>query len=191
MVTALVPYKNVEIAIEAFRLLDRRLIIAGSGPMEARLREIAPPHVQMLGWVDDEEIPGLVAGCRAFLMPNVEDFGIAPVEAMSAGRPVIAFGQGGVRDTIRDLDRWRAGRLTSPFGTADHANHRHPTGLFFHDMTPQALADAILRFEAEMDVFSSTAIASWAEEFSTPRFRRKVASWISEITGAVPKTIAA
>lgn len=191
MVTALVPYKNVEIAIEAFRLLDRRLIIAGSGPMEARLRAIAPPNVTMLGWVEDEEIPNLVAGARAFLMPNVEDFGIAPVEAMSAGRPVIAFGQGGVRDTIRDLDRWRAGRLTSPFGGSEASIHRLPTGLFFHEMTPESLADAVLRFEAEMDVFQPSAIAAWAEEFSTPKFRRKIASWVSEMTGVVPKTMAA
>lgn len=182
IVAALVPYKNVEVAIEAFRLLDRRLIVAGSGPLEAKLRATAPSNVQMLGWVDDEAIPRLVAGCRAFLMPNVEDFGIAPVEAMATGRPVIALGQGGVRDTVRDLDRWRTGELAGPVEAA-RKDHSAPTGLFYQDNSPAGLADAILRFESEIDTFESGAIARWAEEFSEATFRRKILRWIEDSMG--------
>lgn len=181
MVTALVPYKNVEVALDAFRLLDRRLVIAGSGPLEAKLRAAAPPNVELLGWVDDDDIPRLVSGCRAFLMPNVEDFGIAPVEAMAAGRPVIALGQGGVRDTVRDLDRWRTGRLPSRVGANKSSEHCAPTGLFYPDSSASSLADAILRYESEMAMFESDPIALWAEEFGYEPFRRRILAWIDEV----------
>ena len=96
------------------------------------LRASAPPNVEMLGWVDDDHALDLVAGCRAFLMPNVEDFGIAPVEAMAAGRPVIAFGEGGVVDSVRDLDRVDSGAFGS---------NASPTGFFYSDPTPTGIGD--------------------------------------------------
>jgi glycosyltransferase involved in cell wall biosynthesis len=185
IVAALVPYKNIEAAVEAFRLIDRRLVIAGSGPLEAKLRAAAPSNVAMLGWVEDQDLPRLVAGCRAFLMPNVEDFGIAPVEAMAAGRPVVALGEGGVRDTVLDLDRWREGRLASPFGPGTTLPRRlGPTGLFYDEPSPQALADAILRFEAEYDAFHPDAVSAWAQEFRTERYRQKIVDWIEDELGA-------
>jgi glycosyltransferase involved in cell wall biosynthesis len=182
MVTALVPYKNVDVAIEAFRLLDRRLVIAGSGPMADRLRDSAPPNVSFLGWVDDDQIPSLVARSRAFLMPNVEDFGIAPVEAMAAGRPVIAFGDGGVLDTVRDLDRHRRGAFPASAS---------PTGLFFQTMSPRALADAVLRFEREEDAFDPVSIANWAREFDVAHFRQRIIQWLEQITQPTARRAAA
>jgi glycosyltransferase involved in cell wall biosynthesis len=173
MVTALVPYKNVDLAVDAFGQLDRPLVVAGSGPMLAKLRSQGRPNVKFLGWVDDDEIPDLVAGCRAFLMPNVEDFGIAPIEAMAAGRPVIALGEGGVLDTIRDLDRCQAGF----FG-----DRSAPTGLFFYQPTPEALVDAIQRFEQVEHLFRPAAIAEWAQTFGEERFTQEIVSWISSLT---------
>ncbi len=93
VVSALVPYKNVDLAMDAFAGLDRKLVIAGGGPMLDQLRSRATSNVNVMGWVDDAQLTGLVAGCRAFIFPQVEDFGIAPVEAMAAGKPVIALGQ--------------------------------------------------------------------------------------------------
>jgi glycosyltransferase involved in cell wall biosynthesis len=169
MVTALVPYKNVDVAVEAFRGLDRRLVVAGSGPMFARLKATCPPNVTLLGWVDDDAIPELVARCRAFLMPNVEDFGIAPVEAMAAGRPVIALGEGGVRDTVRDIDRFDAGELSAGYG---------PTGVFFSDPSPIGLANAIRRFESMEHRFIPSQTSAWTRRFDHHRFVHEVTDWI-------------
>jgi glycosyltransferase involved in cell wall biosynthesis len=169
MVTALVPYKNVDVAVEAFRGLDRRLVVAGSGPMLAKLRANRPPNVELRGWVDDAEIPELVAGCRAFLMPNVEDFGIAPVEAMAAGRPVIALGEGGVRDTVRDLERYDAGVLSAGYG---------PTGVFFDEPTPAGLRQALAAFERDESRFLPDDLRRWSKRFDLPRFKREIAAWL-------------
>lgn len=172
MVCALVPYKNVDIAVEAFRELDRKLVIAGTGPMYDRLAENCPVNVELRGWVDDAEIPDLVGGCRAFLLPNVEDFGIAPIEAMAAGRPVIALGQGGVLDTVRDLDRHLQGQLAGELG---------PTGLFYSENSPQALADAVRRFEQHEHEFDCDDMQVWAKRFDYPRFIREVQDWLRSL----------
>lgn len=169
MVSALVPYKNVDVAIDAFRLLDRRLVVAGSGPLLGPLREDCPRNVELRGWVDRAELPGLVAGCRAFLLPNVEDFGIAPVEAMAAGRPVIALGEGGVLDSVRDLDRHRAGELEGSLGS---------TGLFYRQSTPRALADAILRFEKEERSFRTETMQAWARQFDREHFQERIRAFL-------------
>ncbi len=93
-------YKRVEIAVQACTRLGLPLRVAGQGPALKSLRGIAGTSVQFLGYVDDAEMPTLVAGCRAFLFPAEEDFGIAPVEALAAGRPVVAFGAGGCLETV-------------------------------------------------------------------------------------------
>lgn len=169
MVSALVPYKNVDVAIEAFRLLDRKLLVAGAGPWFGRLKANLPANVELLGWVEQARLPELVAGCRAFLLPNVEDFGIAPVEAMAAGRPVIALAEGGVRDSVRDLDRYGAGELRGPWG---------PTGVFYHDNRPVELAKAVLRFEADESLFATEDLHAWSEQFSRDRFVQRIAQWL-------------
>src|SRR3972149_484901 len=117
---------------------------------------MAGPNVTFLGRVSDAELPGLVARCRAFLFPGYEDFGITPVEAQAAGRPVIAYAAGGALETIVEGE----------------------TGLFFHEQTPEALADAIRRVDA-MD-FDPAAIRRNAERFSTDRFKRELRAFIDE-----------
>lgn len=172
IVSALVPYKNVDIAIEAFRGLDRKLVVAGSGPMFARLAANCPKNVELRGWVSDDELPDLVGRCRAFLFPNVEDFGIAPVEAMAAGRPIIALGEGGALDSIRDLDRYSTGELDGGEG---------PTGVFFENPTPAELAKAVRRFERAESAFDSTSISRWAANFDTAHFKIAVTNWLSSL----------
>src|SRR5262249_44641181 len=114
VVSALAPYKRIDLAVEAANRLGRRLVVVGIGPEGGRLRAQARPNVEFLGWRDDAQVAELYAGCRALLFPTVEDFGITPLEAMAAGRPVIALGRGGALETV------------VPPGGIDP-----PTGLFF------------------------------------------------------------
>ncbi len=100
LVARLVPYRRIDLLIEAFNKMDRPLVIAGSGRDEERLKELAGPNVTFLGYVPDEQLPDLMARCRAFVFPGEEDFGIAPLQAMAAGRPVIAYAAGGALETV-------------------------------------------------------------------------------------------
>lgn len=102
VVSALVPYKRVDVAIEACRLAGERLRIVGAGPEEGRLRRLAGPEVEFLGWRSDEEVRALYRSARVVLLPGEEDFGIVPVEAMACGTPVVALGRGGACETVRD-----------------------------------------------------------------------------------------
>ena len=117
----LVSYKRVDLAVEACTRTGRRLVVAGDGPERKRLESIAGPTVSFVGRVDNAALPALYAGCKAFLFPGEEDFGITPLEAMAAGRPVIAYGRGGVLDSVADGE----------------------TGIFFERQTADALTEAL------------------------------------------------
>jgi glycosyltransferase involved in cell wall biosynthesis len=161
VVSALTPYKRVDLAVEACNRLGRRLLVVGSGPEERRLRALAGPTVELLGWRDDARVAELYARCRALLFPTLEDFGITPLEAMAAGRPVIAFGEGGARETV------------VPPGEGEP-----PTGLFFARQTVEDLADAIRRFEASAHQFEPKALRRRAEGFDRPLFRERVHAYL-------------
>ncbi|HEX7091721.1 MAG TPA: glycosyltransferase [Longimicrobiales bacterium] len=154
IVSALVPYKRVDLAIEAFNRLGRPLVIAGTGPELGRLRRIARPNIRFAGWLPDEEIADLYARCRAFIFPGIEDFGITAVEAQAAGAPVIAYGAGGALETVIGWDGRRA----------------DATGVFFDEATPEALAAAVER--ADRAPFDPAALRASAERFSPHAFRQ-------------------
>ncbi|MBT3648833.1 MAG: glycosyltransferase [Flavobacteriales bacterium] len=121
-----VDYKNLELIIDTFsRLPNHKLVIAGQGPLEKHLKRMATPNVSFLGWVSDESLVYHMQRAKAFLNASIEDFGIAGLEAQSCGTPVIALGKGGYTETVVDQE----------------------TGIFFEREHPEALADAILRFE--------------------------------------------
>jgi glycosyltransferase involved in cell wall biosynthesis len=160
VLSRLVPYKRVELAIEAANRLGRRLVVAGGGPQERELRQLAGPTVEFLGWVSDAEVGELMRRCRALLFPGWEDFGMTPVEAQAAGRPVIAYRRGGATETIRDGE----------------------TGIFFDVQEPEALVQAIERFET-MD-FDSRACRHNAERHSIGRFRREMHEFLEREVGA-------
>jgi glycosyltransferase involved in cell wall biosynthesis len=162
VVSALTPYKRVDLAVEAANRLGRRLLIVGTGPEEERLRRLAGPTVELLGWRDDDEVARLYAGCRALLFPTVEDFGITPLEAMAAGRPVIALGRGGALETV-----------VPPGGSEP------PTGLFFEPQTAEALAAAIERLESGAVAFEPKALRRRAESFARPLFRDRVERYLA------------
>jgi glycosyltransferase involved in cell wall biosynthesis len=102
VVSALAPYKRVDLVLQAYRGTGRRLRIVGTGPEMARLKAAAPPEAEFLGYVDDAALRELYRGCRVVIMPGVEDFGIVPLEAMACGRPAIVYGEGGGLETVVD-----------------------------------------------------------------------------------------
>ncbi|HXH83055.1 MAG TPA: glycosyltransferase [Candidatus Tectomicrobia bacterium] len=162
VVSALVPYKRIDLAIAAAERLGRRLLVVGTGPEEARLRGLAGPHTRFLGWRSDAEVADLYARCRAVLFPALEDYGIVPLEAAAAGRPTIAFGRGGVLDTMVDLE------------SGDGA----PTAVFFAEQTVDAVVDAIERFEAAADRFEPAALRARARQFDRPVFAARVREYV-------------
>lgn len=154
VVSRLIPYKRIDLAVKACTALGLPLKVAGSGRDRERLEEMAGPTVEFLGYVPDEDLPDLMARCKAFLFPGLEDFGIAPVEAQAAGRPVIAFYGGGPIDTVIEGE----------------------TGLFFNEQTVESLTDALRRFE-EMD-FGPARCRENARRFDTAVFQRELAAFI-------------
>jgi glycosyltransferase involved in cell wall biosynthesis len=146
--------KRVDLIIEACNRLKRRLLLSGTGREEPALRAMAGPTVQFLGRVPDAEIGALFARSRAFLFPAVEDFGIAPVEAQSYGRPVIAYGYSGNLETIS---------VGSSDGKAD-------TGIFFPRQQVDDIISAILEFERREGDFDPRAIQEHSRTFQTSAF---------------------
>ena len=156
-----VPYKRLDVIVQAFaRLGHRRLVVAGSGPGTAAARATAPPNVQFEGEVTRERLRELMRNARGFVFAAEEDFGIVPLEAQACGTPVIAFGRGGARETVR----------------ADTAER--PTGVFFDAQTPDALAAAITAFEALR--FDPADCRRQAERFDAARFDRAITSYVDE-----------
>ena len=156
IVSRLIPYKRIDLAIEAFNRLGLPLVIAGIGRDAARLEKLARPNVQFLGRVPDADLPDLMARCKAFIFPGREDFGITPVEAEASGRPVIAFGAGGALDTVIDGE----------------------TGVLFEEQTVDSMMAAIQRFNTLK--FEAAAIRAHAENFSTETFKQKMTAFVEE-----------
>jgi glycosyltransferase involved in cell wall biosynthesis len=162
VVSALVPYKRVDLAVAAANRLRRRLLVIGTGPEAARLRAMAGPTVEFLGWRPDAEVADFYARCRAVLFPGVEDYGIVPLEAAAAGRPTIAFAGGGALETMIGL-----GRSGAP-----------PTAVFFEAQTEEGMAGAIREFDDAADRFDPGALRARALEFDTAVFRRRIRDYL-------------
>lgn len=162
-VSRLVPYKRVELLVEAFaRLPDRHLTIIGAGPELERLRRVAPPNVELTGFLPDAEVRRRLERARAFLFAAEEDFGIVMVEAQACGTPVIAYGKGGACEVVRDLDRPAA------------------TGVLFAEQTADSIVDAIARFEDATGQIEPLACRRNAERFGHARFCSELVSVIGE-----------
>ncbi len=156
----LVPYKRVDLVIEAFNRTGLPLLVAGDGPERDRLEAMAGASVRFLGRCAAEEVSSLMGRCRAYVYAGLEDFGIAPVEAMAAGAPVIGLGQGGLLDTVRCLDR-DAGRAT---------------GLLFPEQTAACLGAALEHFEQGRlwQRLPPEQLRAWAEQFAPERFQARL-----------------
>jgi glycosyltransferase involved in cell wall biosynthesis len=162
MVTATAPYKRIDIAIEAFNRLGRRLLIIGEGPGMRSLKKMAKTNIDFLGWLSDEKVKGFYQGCRAFIFPGEEDFGMTPVEAQACGRPVIAYGRGGVLESVVPFPQEKV------------------TGVFFDEPTAESLLRAIDLFEKNRDRFDPQEIRKNALPFDESNFREKIRSFVEE-----------
>lgn len=164
VVSAFVPYKRIDVAIEAFNRLGLPLKVVGGGGEEKKLRAMAGPTIEFLGRLDGAALSERYAKCRALVFPGVEDFGIVPLEAMASGRPVIAYAKGGALETV-----------VPPGGPGGEA-----TGIFFHEQTPESLTAAVRDFEKNMDIFSPEKIREHTAAFDRARFKEEVRSYIEE-----------
>lgn len=156
-VSRLIPYKRVDLAVRACTALGLPLLVGGEGRDRARLEKMAGPTVKFLGRVADADLPPLMARCRAFIFPGLEDFGIAPVQAMAAGRPVIAFAGGGALDTVIE----------------------NKTGLLFREPTADSLTAALRLFDPSR--FDSQTIRQFALQFDWKVFEQKLGDFVNSV----------
>jgi glycosyltransferase involved in cell wall biosynthesis len=159
VVSALVPYKRIDLAIDAFNRTGKRLVVVGTGPERARLQARASRNIEFLGWQSDDALVALYSGCRAVVFPGKEDFGIVPVEAMASGKPVIAFARGGALETVIDTPLLK-------------------TGILFSDQTPESLLDALQRFDhAEFDPH---ALHAFSLTFDRKYYKQRMSEFIMD-----------
>jgi glycosyltransferase involved in cell wall biosynthesis len=164
----LVDYKRIDLAVEACNRMGRRLHIVGEGEQWKTLRKQAGTTIKFCGALSDEDLGEQYAHCRALLFPGEEDFGIVPVEALSFGRPVIAFGRGGVMETVKG------------FYPDAPAPAETSCGVFFREQAADCLVDAIRAFEAAESKFSPFFIRQQAERFDEIHFKDKFGQFVSE-----------
>jgi len=157
VLSRLIPYKRIDLAVRACNLVGCRLVVAGSGRDREALATIAGPTIEFRGYVSDEEAADLMARCQAFIFPGLEDFGITPLQAQAAGRPVIAYGAGGALDTVISGE----------------------TGEFFTEQTPEALAQVLASFAPAR--YDPAACRANAERFSNERFRQELGDYVRRV----------
>lgn len=166
----LVPYKRIDLIAEAFqRMPERRLVIIGDGPERRKIERLASPNVELLGYQPFEVLRDHMQRARAFVFAAEEDFGIVPVEAQACGTPVVAYGKGGVLETIR-------GPQEQP-----------STGWFFHEQSSRAIRAAIAAFEGAEARFDSAEIRAHASKFSRRRFRERFLKEIERARSSVSR----
>ena len=164
IVSALVPYKRIDLAVRAFSRAGRRLVVAGDGPDLARLRALAGPTVEVRGPVSVTDLQTLYAHAAFFVLPGEEDFGIAAVEAQAAGRPVLALGKGGALETVRP--------------------GAEPTGVFFGEAEEEALLEALPEIDRVAREAEPKAIREWALRFDSGRFGPELEREIERLRAA-------
>ncbi|GAB6059915.1 glycosyltransferase [Desulfonatronum parangueonense] len=152
IVSALEPYKRIDIAVKAFNRLGLRLVIIGEGPERRRLESLATSRITFLGAQPFEILRSHYQRCKAFVFPGIEDFGISPLEAQAAGRPVIALGRGGALETVID----------------------NATGIFFTEQTEDSLIEAVGRMEREAGDFDPRSCRENALRFRPEVFRSQM-----------------
>ncbi|PJF21698.1 MAG: glycosyl transferase [Phototrophicales bacterium] len=158
IVSRLIPYKRIDLAVQAANRLKLPLKIGGKGRDLERLKAMAGPTVEFLGYVPDDELPALMARAKAFIFPGLEDFGITPVQAQAAGRPVIAYGGGGALDTV------------IPGKSGEH----------FHDLTVESLMTVMANFDA--DQYDPVWMRQHAAKFDKRVFEAEIQAFIAKVT---------
>lgn len=158
-----VPYKKIQLIIQAFnRMPDKQLTVMGDGPEFEKAKNIAGPNIRLLGHQPSSELRRHLQQAKAFVFAAEEDFGIAPLEAQACGTPVIAYGKGGAKETIRGLDA------------------AQPTGVFFSEQSEAAIIEAVARFEANSHRITPQACTENANRFSPERFRLELTQCVND-----------
>lgn len=165
IVSRLVAYKRIDLAVEAFTQMGKRLVIIGDGPDRSRLEAMAGPTVEFLGRAPDETVVEKMSACRAYVFPGSEDFGIVPVEAQACGKPVVAYRDGGALETVIEGE----------------------TGVFFDRPDPESLADAVR--ELEEREWDPLRIRRNAERFSTARFLEETRELLARVAESPPVSV--
>jgi glycosyltransferase involved in cell wall biosynthesis len=173
VVSRLVPYKRVDLAIEVFNKLGYPLVIVGTGSQEKSLKKMANENIKFAGYLTDSELVNYYSKARALIMPQEEDFGIVAVEAQAAGVPVIAYNKGGSLDTVIDPSMDSA-------GSPQASSRRGATGVFFDKQSSKSLISAIGRFEKIK--FNKTDLISNAKRFSKERFKKEFQKLVNNVT---------
>lgn len=157
VVSQLVPYKRIDLAISAFTKLGKKLVIIGEGSEQARLEKMAGPNVTFLGSQPQAVLRDHYRRCQALVFPGIEDFGITPLEAQASGRPVVAFRAGGALETILE----------------------NRTGIFFNEPTPASLIDAIEKFEIQKKDFDPDECRGNADRFGIDYFHANFRDYLA------------
>ncbi len=160
-VNRLVPNKRIDLLIKAFNNLNLPLIIIGDGPERLKLEKISKPNIKFLKKISDKEVANYMSRCRAFVYAGIEDFGIAPVEAMASGAPIIAYGNGGILDTVNCLNKNSEGKVQN--------------GLLFKKQTSEDIIDTISWFEdtKAWSKFNPQTLNEYSNRFSIENFINK------------------
>lgn len=167
-VSRMVPYKKMDLIVEAFSESGLPLVVIGDGPDFKKVKNRAKENVEFLGFQEDTILIEYMQKARAFVFAAEEDFGIVPVEAQACGTPVIAFGKGGVRETV------------VPLQNGVNTSNTPPTGVFFSQQTPAALIESIKIFLSEENRFDPHEIRKNAERFGIERFQEELYCFFSE-----------
>lgn len=162
LVSALAPYKRVDLAIRAFNRMQKPLVIVGTGPLMASLQKESGKTISWLGWQPTENLKRLYGECRAFIFPGEEDAGITPLEAQASGRPVVAFGRGGALETVVSLSDYQEGKRD------------FFSGIFFQEQTEDALIEAVQIFEKHIHRLNSERVRAHAETFDRQVFKERI-----------------
>jgi len=181
-VSRMVPYKRIDLIVEAFSEMGLPLIVIGDGPDFEKVKKKAKKNVELMGYLKNDVLKIYMQRARAFVFAAEEDFGIVPVEAQACGIPVIAFGRGGITETVIPFPdtEYRPGLRSS---TEAHSKSEaegiqntynpSPTGIFFYEQTPESLVEAVKRFESIQYKFNREEIRKNTERFSKERFRKE------------------
>jgi glycosyltransferase involved in cell wall biosynthesis len=163
-VSRLVPYKRVDLIVSAFSELDLPLVVIGDGPEMKRIKKLASKNVELLGWQRDEVLIDMLGKARGFIYAAEEDFGIAPVEAMASGTPIIAYGKGGIMDYAVPIDKSKT-----------------PNAILFYEQSVESIKEAVKNFIKFENLFDSKEIRKSALFFNKERFKNQFVSYVKKV----------
>jgi len=154
----MVPYKKIDLIVEAFSKTNKKLVVIGTGPDMEKIKAKAGKNIELMGYQSDEVMIDMMQKAKAFVFAAEEDFGITPVEAQACGTPVICLGKGGTKETVLDM----------------------VTGVYFMEQTVEALLEAIQKYEKNLDIFNPKTIRDNALKFSRERFETEIKTFVEE-----------